>query len=133
MQERNGTLPGKASSPGVILRAILLEEPMFGAWIRMDGDRSPRSLELLLHLGDRFSRLEGIILREVAQVRGLRAAIVQSGVGGIKGHDGGDLLGQGDGQVERVGASQREADDGKLAATVYQLGRLVLAQDLHRS
>src|SRR5712692_22179 len=119
VQELDGPLPGNVSSLSVILRAILLEEPMFGPWIRIDGDWSPRSLELLLHLCDRFSRLEGVLLREVAEVGGLRAAVVQSGVGGIKGHDGGDLLGQGDGQVERVGASQREADEGELAATVH--------------
>src|SRR5205085_4299348 len=84
MQERNGPLPSKASSLGVILRAILLEEPMFGPWIRIDSDLPPRSLERLLHLRDRLSRLEGVILREVAEVCGLRAAIIQSGVGGIK-------------------------------------------------
>src|SRR6266571_4554332 len=118
MQELHGPLPGKASSLGVILRAILLEEPMFGPWIPIDGDRPPRSLERLLHLRDRLSRYEGVILREVAEVGGRSSAIVQSGVGVIKGHDGGDLLGQGNGQVERVGASQREADEGELAATV---------------
>src|SRR5260221_2472062 len=133
MQERNGPLPGKASSLGVILRAILLEEPMFGPWIRIDGDRPPRSLELLLHLGDLLSRQEAVIHREVAEVGGRSSAIVQSGVGVIKGHDCGDLLGQVDGHVECVGASQREADEGELAATVRQMGRSVLAQDLHRS
>src|SRR5712692_3524791 len=116
MQELNGTLPGNTSSLGVILRAILLEEPMFGPWIRMDSDRPARSLELLLHLRGRLSRLERVILREVAKICGRSYAIVRSGVGGIKGHDCGDLLGQGDGQVERVGASQREADEGELAA-----------------
>src|SRR3989440_10745382 len=95
VQERNSSLPGNTSSLGVILRAILLEEPMFGPRIRVDGDRPSRSLERLLHLRDRLSRLEGVILREVAEVCGLRAAIIQSGVGGIKGHDCGDLLGQG--------------------------------------
>src|SRR6266571_8279467 len=126
MQERNGPIPGKTSSLGVILRAILLEEPMCGPWIRIAGDRPPRSLERLLHLCDRLSWLERVILREVAEVCGFRAAIVQSGVGGIKGHDGGDLLGHSDGHVERVGASQREADEGELAATVRQMGRSVL-------
>src|SRR5712692_10603408 len=92
MQELDGPLPGKASSLGVILRAILLEEPMCGPWIRMDSDLPPRSLERLLHLCDRLSRLEGVILREVAEVCGLRAAIVRSAVGGIKGNDCGDLL-----------------------------------------
>src|SRR5216684_1810132 len=106
---------------------------MFGPWIRMDSDLPPRSLERLLHLRSRLSRVEGVILREVAEVGGLRSAIVQSGVGVIKGHDGGDLLGQGNGHVERVGASQREADEGELAATVRQMGRSVLAQNLHRS
>src|SRR5438128_12642086 len=106
VQELDGTLPGNMSSLDVILRAILLEEPMFGPWIRIDGDRPPRSLERLLHLCDRLSRLEGIILREVAEVGGLRAAIVRAGVSGIKGHDCGNLLGPGDGHVERVGASQ---------------------------
>src|SRR5216684_3772976 len=105
---------------------------MFGPWIRMDSDLPPRSLERLLHLRDRLRRLEGVILREVAEVCGRSSAIVQSGVGGIKGYDCGDLLGQGDGHVERVGASQREADEGELAATVRQMGRSVLAQDLHR-
>src|SRR5205085_6419140 len=119
-------LPGKASSLGVILRAILLEKPMFGPRIRMDSDWPPRSLERLLHLRDRLSRLEGVILREVAEVCGRSSAIVQSGVGGIKGHDCGYLLGQGNGHVERVGTSQREADEGELAATVHQLGRNVL-------
>src|SRR5947199_10081280 len=106
MQERNGALPGNASSLGVILRAILLEEPMFGPWIRIDGDRPARSLERLLHLCDRLSRLERVILCEVAEVGGRSSTIVQSGVGVIKGHDGGDFLGQVDGHVERVGASQ---------------------------
>src|SRR5712692_5604759 len=92
MQELNGTLPGNASSLGVILRAILLEEPMFGPRIRIEGGRPPRRLERLLHLRDRLSRLEGVILREVAEVCGLRAAIVRSAVGGIKGNDCGDLL-----------------------------------------
>src|SRR5713226_2612723 len=133
VQERNGPLPGNTSSLGVILRAILLEEPMFGPWIRMDSDLPPRSLERLLHRRSRLSRLEGVILREVAEVCGRSSAIVQSGVGVIKGHDCGDLLGQVDGHVERIGASQREADEGELAATVRQLGRIVLAQDLHRS
>src|SRR5260370_23281218 len=73
------------------------------------------------------------MLREVAEVCGRSSAIVQSGVGVIKGHDCGDLLGQGDGHVERVGASQREADEGELAATVREMGRSVWAQDLHRS
>src|SRR2546423_810564 len=132
VQERNGPLPGNTSSLGVILRAILLEEPMFGPWIRMDSDLPPRSLERLLHRRSRLSRVEGVILREVAEVGGRSSAIVQSGVGVIKGHDCGDLLGQGDGHVERVGASQREADEGELAATVRQLGRIVLAPDLHR-
>src|SRR2546426_5032360 len=102
MQELNGTLPGKASSLGVILRAILLEEPMFGPRIRIEGDRPPRSLERLLHLRDRLRRLEGVILREVAEVCGRSYAIVRSGVGGIKGHDCGDLLGQVDGHAYRV-------------------------------
>src|SRR5438874_2715022 len=57
MQELNGTLPGKASSLGVILRAILLEEPMFGPRIRIEGDRPPRSLERLL---DRRGRLAAV-------------------------------------------------------------------------
>src|SRR5216683_3285668 len=133
MQELDGPLPGNASSLGVILRAILLEEPMFGPRIRIEGDRPPRSLERLLHRRSRLSRLPGVILREVAEVCGRSSAIVRSGVGGIKGHDCGDLLSQGDGQVERVGASQREADEGELAAIVRQMGRSVLAQDLHRS
>ena len=77
---------------------------MFGPWIGIEGELPPRSLQLLLHLGDRLSWLEGVILREVAQVCGIRTAIVESGVGGIKGHDGGDLLGQGNGRVECVGA-----------------------------
>src|SRR5436305_13418119 len=123
MQELNGTLPGNASSLGVILRAILLEEPMFGPRIRIEGDRPPRSLERLLHLCDRLSRLEGVILREVAEVRGRSSAKVQSGIGVIKGHDCGDLLGQVDGHVERVGASQREADECELAATIRQMSR----------
>src|SRR5438270_1197430 len=106
MQELNGTLPGKASSLGVILRAILLEEPMCGPRIRIDGDRPPRSLERLLHRCSRLSRLEGVILCEVAEVGGRSSAIVRSGVGGIKGNNGGDLRGQSDGQVERVGGSQ---------------------------
>src|SRR5438477_6437800 len=131
VQERNGTLPSKASSLGVILRAILLEEPMFGPWIRIDSDWSPRSLELLPHLRGRLSRLEGVILCEVAEVCGRSSAIVQSGVGGIKSHDCGDLLGQGDGHVERVGASQREAHEGELVATIRQMGCSVLAQELH--
>jgi hypothetical protein len=71
MQELNGTLPGKASSLSVILGAILLEEPMFGPWIRIDSDRPSRSLELLLHLCSRLRRLERVILREVAEVCGL--------------------------------------------------------------
>src|SRR5438477_9220665 len=85
VQERNGPLPGNTSSLGVILRAILLEEPMFGPWIRIEGGWPPCNLELLLHLCDRLSRLEGVILREVAEIGGLRAAIVQSRVGGIEG------------------------------------------------
>jgi len=36
MQELNGTLPGNASSLGVILRAILLEEPMVRSWINKE-------------------------------------------------------------------------------------------------
>src|SRR5947207_13720915 len=133
MQERNGPLPGKASSLGVILRAILLEEPVFGSWICIAGYRPPRGLELLLHLRDRLSRLEGVILREVAEVGGFRTAIVQSGVGGIKGHDCGNLLGQGYGPIERVSTSQREANEGELAAAARQMCRSVLAQDLHCS
>src|SRR6266516_7605578 len=131
MQELNGPLPGKASSLGVILRTILLEEPMFGPWIPIDGDRPPRSLERLLHLCDRLRRYEAVILREVTEVRGRSSTIVQSGIGVIKGHDCGDLLGQVDGHIERVGASQREADEGELAATVRQMCRIVLAQELH--
>src|SRR5579872_5366869 len=80
VQERNGTLPGKASSFGVILRAILLEEPMFGAGICIDSDWPPRGLELLLHLCDLLSRQEAVVLRAVAEVCGLRSAIVQSGI-----------------------------------------------------
>src|SRR5216684_4280822 len=94
VQELDGPLPGKASSLGIILRAILLEEPMFGPRIRIAGDRPARSLELLLHLCDRLRWLERVILREVAEVCGLRGAVVQSAVGGIKGHDCGDLLSQ---------------------------------------
>src|SRR6266566_9044665 len=75
VQERNGPLPGQASSLGVILGAILLEEPMCGAWIPIDRDWPSRSLELLLHLCNRLSRLERVILREVEEVCGLRAAI----------------------------------------------------------
>src|SRR5258708_4586311 len=104
---------------------------MFGPWIRIDGDWPARSLERLLHLCDRLRLYEGVILREVAEVGGRSSAIVQSGVGVVKGHDGGDLLGQGDGHVQRVGASQREADEGELAATARQMYRSVLAQDLH--
>src|SRR5260370_25601103 len=132
VQELGGTLPGNASSLGVILRAILLEEPMLGPWIRVEAELPPRSLELLLHLGDRLSRFEGVILREVAEVCGVGTAIVESWVRSIKGHDCGDLPGQGNGRVERVGATQRESDDGEFTATVLQLGRTVLAQDLHR-
>src|SRR5438132_14299366 len=95
VQDLDGTLPGNVSSLSVILMAILLEEPMFGPWIRIDGDWSPRSLERLPHLRGRLSRLEGVVLREVAEVCGRSSAIVQSGVGVIKGHDCGDLLGQG--------------------------------------
>src|SRR6266699_6436798 len=109
VQELDGTLPGNASSLGVILRAILLEEPMFGPWIRVEGGLPPRSPELLLHLRNRLSWLEGVILRKMAEVCGVRTAIVEAGVGGIKGHDGADLLGQVDGHVERVGTTQREA------------------------
>src|SRR5258708_17749183 len=104
---------------------------MFGTWIRIGSDWSPRSLERLLHLRDRLRRLEGGILREVAEVCGRSSAIVQSRVGVIKGHDSGDLLGQGDGHVERVGASQRAAAQGELAATARQISRNVLAPDLH--
>src|SRR5947208_1202019 len=132
MQELDGTLPGKLRRLGVILGAILLKEPMCGPRIRIEDGRPPRSLKRLLHLLYRVRRVEGVILREVAEVVGRSVAIVRSGVGVIKGHDCGDLLGQGDGHVERVGASQREADEGELAATVRQLGRIVLAQDLHR-
>src|SRR5260370_16250212 len=131
VQERNGTLPGKASSLGVILRAIVLEEPMFGPWIRIDSDRPSRSLELLFHLCNRLSRLEGVILREVEEVGGRSSAIVQSGGGAIKDHDGGDLIGHSDGHVERVGVSQREANEGELAAPSRQMCRIVLAQELH--
>src|SRR2546421_7401727 len=113
VQERNGPLPGNTSSLGVILRAILLEEPMFGPWIRMDSDLPPRSLERLLHRRSRLSRVEGVILREVAEVGGRSSAIVQSGVGVVKGHDGGDLLGQSDGQVQRVGASKPRSRRGR--------------------
>src|SRR3989440_12020338 len=118
MQERNGPLPGKANRLGVKLRAILLEEPMFSFRIRIEGGRPPCSLERLLHLRDRLSRLERVILREVAEVGGQSSAIVRFGPGGIKGHDSGDLFGQIDGHVERVVASQREADEGEFAATV---------------
>src|SRR5438270_1285181 len=131
MQERNGTLPGKASSLGVILRAILLEEPMFSSRIRIKGGRPPRSLERLLHLCDRLSRLEKVMLREVAEVGGRSSAIVRFGPGGIKGHDCGNLFGQIDGHVERVVASQREADESEFAATVRLMCRSVLAQELH--
>src|SRR5205823_4355184 len=133
MQELDGTLPGKLRSLGVILRAILLKEPMFGPWIRIEDGRPPRSLKRLLHLLYRLSRLPGVMLREVAEVCGLRVVIVKSRVGVIKGHDCGNLLGQSDGHVERVGASQREADEGELATSVRQMGRSVLAQDLHCS
>src|SRR5438876_10172942 len=126
VQELGGTLPGNASSLGVILRAILLEEPMFGPWIHVEGDLPPRSLELLLHLRDRLDRLEGVILRKVAEVCGIRTAIVEAGVGGIKGNDSADLLGHSDGRVECVSASQRESNDGELAVTVLQVGRSVL-------
>src|SRR5947208_4725381 len=81
VQERNGPLPGKASSLGVILRAILLEEPMFGPRIRIEGGLLPRSLERLLHLCDRLNRLERVILREVAEVGGQSSAIVRFGPG----------------------------------------------------
>src|SRR5258707_15782846 len=84
VQERNGTLPGKASSLGVILRAIVLEEPMFAPWRRIDSDRPSCILERLFHLGNPLSRLEAAILREVAEVCSLRAAIVQSGVRATK-------------------------------------------------
>src|SRR5258708_852248 len=131
VQERNGPLPGKASSLGVILGAILLEEPMFGPWIRIDGDWPSLSLQLLLHLCNRLSRLERVILREVEEVCGRSSAIVQSGVGAIKDHDGGDLLGHSDGHVERVGVSQREANEGELTAPSRQMRRIGLVHDPH--
>src|SRR5258708_20769036 len=91
VQERNGTLPGKASSLGVILRAIVLKEPMFGPWIRIDSDRPSRSLELLFHLCNRLRRLEGAILRNVAEGGGRTSAVGPSGVRGLKDHEGGGL------------------------------------------
>src|SRR5260370_8623301 len=102
MQELNGPLPGNASSLGVILRAILLEEPMFGPWIRMDSDLPPRSLERLLHLRDRLRRLEGFMLREGAAVCGPTSAIVQSRGGALKAHDCGDTPGHDAGHVQRA-------------------------------
>src|SRR5260370_42694076 len=102
VQERNGTLPGKASSLGVILRAIVLEEPMFGPWIRIDSDRPSRSLELLFHLCNRLSRLDGAILPEVEEEGGGSSAIVHSGVGAIKDHDAADLIGHSDRHVARA-------------------------------
>src|SRR6266699_3829177 len=109
--------------------AILLEEPMFGPRIRIDGGRPARSPEIMLHLGDRLSRLEGVILRVMEEVGGRSFAIVQSGVGAIKDHDGGDLLGQGDGHVQRVGVSEREANKSEFTVTAC-LCRFLLAQDL---
>lgn len=70
VQECNGPLPGNMSSLRVILRAILLDEPMFGPWIRIDGDWPPRGLEFLLHLCRRLNRAKGVILREMAEVCG---------------------------------------------------------------
>src|SRR5437763_4727308 len=74
VQEFDGPLPSHASSLGVILRAILLEKPMCGPRIRIAGDRPARSLDLLLHLRKRLRRIERVIFREVAEVRGLCTA-----------------------------------------------------------
>src|SRR5689334_11801012 len=103
---------------------------MMRSWIAINGDRPARSLELLLHLCDRLSRQELVILRKVTEISGLRAAIVQSWVGVIKGYDCGDLLGQCNRHVERVGTSQREADEGEFATSSCQMCRCMLAQNL---
>jgi len=55
VQECDGSFPSNASSLSVIFKAILLEEPVFGSWIRIEGSRPPRCLELLLHLRDRLN------------------------------------------------------------------------------
>src|SRR5215470_8085456 len=132
VQELDGALPGQASGPGVILRAILLEEPVLSPWIGIEGGLLARGLERLLHLRDRLRRLEGIILREMAEIGGLCAAIVRSGIGGIKDHDGSDLFSQIDRRVQRVGPSQREADEGELAVTPRLVCCIPLAQELYR-
>src|SRR5690348_7296302 len=129
MQELDGTLPSQPSSLGVILGAILLEEPMAGPRIGIEGGLLPGGLERLLHLGDRLRRLERVLLRKVAEVGSRSFAIAQAGIGGIKADDGGDVIGQRKGRVKRIGATQREADEGDLAATASQVGRSVLAQD----
>src|SRR5689334_10571336 len=126
MQELDGSLPGKTSRIGVILRTILLEEPVPGSGIRIEGELLAGSFKLLLHLRDRLSRLERVILRKVAEVCGVRTTIVKSGVGGIIGHDCNGLLSLGYGQVQRVGTTHRKADDGELAATFRHVGRGML-------
>src|SRR5512135_3567058 len=79
VQELDGALPGKASCLGVIHRAILFEEPMCGPRVRVEGGLPSGSPEIMLHLGDRLSRLEGVIFRVVEEIGSLSSAIVQSG------------------------------------------------------
>src|SRR6266702_5759628 len=71
VQERNGPLPGKLSSLGVILGAILLEEPMARSWIRREGDLPPRGAESFLKLTDLLDWFFIVMLGKMTQNVGL--------------------------------------------------------------
>src|SRR4051812_42863189 len=101
---------------------------MSGSWICIEGVLLVCRLKLPLHRYNRLGRHKLVFFRKVAEVCSRSLVIVQSGVGVVKGHNGSDLLGQGDGCVQCVGAAEREANEGELAAIVC---RIVLTQKLY--
>ncbi len=106
---------------------------MRSSWIGIETDLFARRLKLLLQFYNRLRRLEGVVLGKVAEVGGLCGAIVQTSIGGIKDDDGGDLLGQRDGCIKRVGAAQRETDHTDRAAAIRRGGSAVFAQVSQRA
>jgi hypothetical protein len=57
----------------------------------------------------------GVRLGEVAEVGGLRGAVV-AGTGAVEDDDGADVLGVGDGELQREVSAEREADHREVAA-----------------
>lgn len=88
------------------LHTIGIEEPVPGSWIRRKGRLPSCCTKCLFHFHGGLRRHVGVLRSLVAQVGRFRTVRVQARRGGRKGHDGGDLLGQIDRPIQRVGASK---------------------------